>query len=396
MASGILLVRTLDQRQYAYFTIAFAMMSTMNILADSGIGAGLSSIGGRVWQDPDRLGQLINTAMRLRRYLGTISIVAVTPLLIWMLIRNGASKPYAGIITLAVLFSLSCELASGVLSVVPRLHSQIGRVQKLDLIGALCRLVVLCAAYFLFLNAAVAVCATLFSVFIQYLLLRRWVGDSINTTAPVNSEDRSEILKIVRSQAPNAVFYCVQGQIAIWLIGIFGSTKNVAEIGALGRLGIMFAVISSIMTSIVLPGFARCQSPTQLRRRYFQILGAFGVFGLSLIVLARLFPSELLWILGSKYSHLRGQLLLMMTLTAFSSLIAAMWSLNSTKAWIKFSWFNIPATVATQVVLLTLLDISTLDGVLWFGILSLVPTLLLNIGLSYRGLIGKTGSPQTA
>jgi hypothetical protein len=170
----------------------------------------------------------------------------------------------------------------------------------------------------------------------------------------------------------------------------------VAEIGALARLGIIFAVIGSVMTSIVLPSFARCQSPIQLRRRYFQIVGAFGVFGLALIVLARLFPSELLWILGSKYSHLRGELLLMMTLTAFSSLIAAMWSLNSTKAWIKYSWLNIPATVATQALLLTLLDVSTLDGVLWFGILSLVPTLLLNIGLSYRGLIGQTGNPQTA
>jgi hypothetical protein len=113
-------------------------------------------------------------------------------------------------------------------------------------------------------------------------------------------------------------------------------------------------------------------------------------------VLARLFPSELLWILGKKYSHLRGELVLMMTLTAFSSLTAAMWSLNSTKAWIKYSWLNIPLVVLTQVPLLMLLDISTLDAVLWLGIISLVPTLLLNIGLSYLGLIGKTGNLQTA
>src|SRR5258705_1180628 len=52
VASGILLVRTLSQTEYAYFTLAFSMMSTMSILADSGISISLSPIGGRVWQEP--------------------------------------------------------------------------------------------------------------------------------------------------------------------------------------------------------------------------------------------------------------------------------------------------------------------------------------------------------
>jgi len=50
-ASGILLVRWLDQHEYAYFTIANTMQGTINILADLGVSIGLISIGGRVWQD---------------------------------------------------------------------------------------------------------------------------------------------------------------------------------------------------------------------------------------------------------------------------------------------------------------------------------------------------------
>jgi hypothetical protein len=76
----------------------------------------------------------------------------------------------------------------------------------------------------------------------------------------------------------------------------------------------------------------------------------------------------------------------MMILSASSSIIAAMWSLNASKAWIKGSWLNIPGTVATQVLLLATLDISTLQGVLLFGIFSLIPTLLLNSVLTYKGL----------
>src|ERR1035441_9886320 len=58
--SGILLVRWLDQREYAYFTIANTMQGTINLLADIGISVGLVSIGGRVWHDRYRFGQLIN------------------------------------------------------------------------------------------------------------------------------------------------------------------------------------------------------------------------------------------------------------------------------------------------------------------------------------------------
>src|SRR6202043_3033570 len=62
-ASGILLVRWLPQQEYAYFTIANAMQATLMLLADIGISVGLISIGGRVWQDRHRFGQLINTGL---------------------------------------------------------------------------------------------------------------------------------------------------------------------------------------------------------------------------------------------------------------------------------------------------------------------------------------------
>src|ERR1700686_4047581 len=79
--SGILIVRTLEQRDYAYFTIANTMQGTINLLADIGISVGLVSIGGRIWQDRYRFGQLINTALDVRKKLGAIAIVAITPIL---------------------------------------------------------------------------------------------------------------------------------------------------------------------------------------------------------------------------------------------------------------------------------------------------------------------------
>jgi hypothetical protein len=270
--------------------------------------------------------------------------------------------------------------------IVPRLHSQIKRVQKLDALAAAVRLVLLVIAYFIFLNAGVAVAATIVSVIAQYVLLRRWVRGDVDLGAPVSREDQAVMLGIVKHQAPNAVFFCLQGQLTVWLISIFGRTQNIAEVGALGRLGMIFSVIGAVMTSIVLPAFARCQSHRELRIRYFQVCGAFLMFGLSLITAAAVFPDQFLWILGSKYAHLRNELRLMMILSCFSSLIGTMWSLNATKAWIKYSWLNIPCVITTQILLLAVLDVSTVHGVILFGVLSLVPNFLLNAMLTFRGL----------
>jgi O-antigen/teichoic acid export membrane protein len=389
ITSGILLVRTLSQAEYAYFTIAAAMLSTMNILADSGISIGVSAIGGRVWQDSERFGQLVNTGRHLRRHFAPFVIILVTPLFVWLLVSKGASAAYAGLIALVVLLALSCELPNVVLMMVPRLRSQVSRLQQVDLLGAVARLALVAAACFIYLNAAVAISATLLAALAQYFFLNRRVKDSIDSRAPVNAEDRSMMLKIVRSQAPNAVFFCIQGQIIVWLVSIFGDTRSVAEIGALGRLAIIFSVIFSVMSRIVEPDFARCQEPRILRRRYLQIVGAFCLFGLWLVALARLFPDHLLWILGAKYSHLRGELALMMALTAFGAVVTVMSSLNHAQAWIKHSWLSIPSVILTQILLLALFGIQTLDRVIWFGILSLVPTFLISAALSYRGLTGR-------
>ncbi len=384
--SGILLIRTLEQQQYAYFTIANTMQGTMNLLADSGISIGLTAIGGKVWQDRYRFGQLINTAMQLRIYLAAVAIVIVTPILLWMLISNGASVVYAIFITAAVLVGLNAQLITGVLDVVPRLHSQISRVQNLDLIPTVFRLVLLCGAYFTFLNAAVAVLTASISLVLKRFILSRWVTDSIDIKAPINKEYRRETLAIIKCQAPNAVFYCIQGQLTVFLISIFGNTKSIAEVGALGRLVVIFSVINAVMAGIVLPRFARCQSVKGLYRQYWQILGSVCLLGLIVLGVAACFPSQMLWILGNKYAHLKSELFLMTTSIVVNFIAGTMWSMNTAKAWIKYCWLYIPLTIIAQIFLLLTLDTSNVKGVIMFGLFSTLPGFLLNIYMSYEGL----------
>lgn len=384
--SGILLIRHLDQREYAYFTIANTMQGTLNVLADIGISIGLVSIGGRVWHDRHRFGQLVNTALGLRRKLGTLAVLSVVPILYFMLVKNGASVNYTAILILAVLVGLSVQLSIGVLSVVPRLRSDIRRIQTIDLTGALARFLVLVFLMYFFLNGAIALAVGSATLLLQYWMLRRYVAGVIDLRASENAEDRAAMLGFIKSQAANAIFFCLQGQITVFLISIFGrQVSSIAEVGALGRLAMIFAVLSHLLANVFAPAFARCQNARKLRWQYAAIVGAVAGFSLVIIVAAAFFPREFLFVLGNKYSHLERELLLMVAGAVITAIASTLWSLNAAKAWIAGSWLYIPLTLATQLALIPSTDFSSVRGVLTFNLISAIPSLLLNLVLSYRG-----------
>jgi O-antigen/teichoic acid export membrane protein len=390
--SGILLIRSLDQREYAYFTIANTMQGTLNVLADIGISIGLVSIGGRVWTDRHRFGQLVNTALGLRRKLGGLAVLAVIPVLYFMLVKNGASVSYTAILILAVLAGLSVQLSIGVLSVVPRLRSDVGRIQTIDLTGALARFLALVVLMYLFLNGGVALAVGSATLLLQYWMLRTYVTGVIDVRAPENAEDRAAMIGFIKSQAANAVFFCLQGQITIFLISIFGRhVSSIAEVGALSRLAMIFAVLSHLLANVFAPAFARCQNVSRLRWQYAAIVGAVAVFSLAIIGGAFFFPGEFLFVLGNKYSHLEHELLLMVAGAVITAMASTLWSLNAAKAWIAGSWLYIPLTLATQLALIPVTDFSSVSGVLTFNLISAIPSLLLNLILSYRGFRTATG-----
>lgn len=395
--SGILLVRSLSQPEYAYFTIVNTMQGTINLLADIGISVGLISIGGRVWHDRHRFGQLINTALAVRRKLGVLAIVVITPIMYWMLIRNGSTLFYAAILVVVIVGSLLVQLSLGVLSVVPRLRSDLGRIQLIDFTGAVTRLLLIGGLLLLYMNAGVAVLVTTVAMLLQYFMLRSYAAGVVDLTAGENAEDRHEIVRLTRNLAASTIFYCFQGQITIFLISFFAHRANaVAEVGALGRLAMIFTVISNLLANVFVPMFARCQSRLKLGWLFAAIMGGVAFLSGMILVAAAIFPREFLFVLGNKYSHLHRELLLMVGGAVAAAITGTLWGLNASKAWVAGSWLSIPLTVTTQFALIPVTDFSTVSGVLIFNLLSVFPSLFLNVALSYRGFRSLAAATATA
>lgn len=372
LVAGLLLIRTLPQREYAYFTLANTMQATLLLLADVGVGSALSATGGKVWQDKARFSELIATGLHVRKNLAWIGGAVALPLLCWMLIRNGTSVGYALLLTGAVLLGANYRLTTDVLTMVPRLHGRIDQLQKLDLGANVFRLAVLGAACLTYVNAAVAVLVASLSFGLQYVLIRRWAAEAVDLQALTSAEDKRGIFRVVKQQAPNTIYYCVQGQLLVFLISIFGNTRTIAEVGALGRLAVLFTIVGTVMSSIVLPKFARCQDKSQLKAMWWQIIWGYTALSAALFALVAFLPGPFLWILGKQYAHLHKELIYIVFSTVLFTMTGLIQILCQTRAWLKGTWLSIPLSVATQLLLIPFLDLSSIKGVVLLGCL---PTL---------------------
>ena len=384
LAAGLLIVRHLPKREYAFYTIGNTMLGAILVLADSGISSALTAIGGRVWQDSRRLGSLLNTALQLRRQLAVFTLLAVVPVLIWLLRQNGASRITIFVLVLAVLAGSGFELITRIYSVALRLRSEIRQIQNQAMVAAVVKLAMVGVALFIFMNAAVAILSVVIGYAVQYGMLRRWVGREVDRSAPADPEMRLEIVSVLKKQAPHSVYYCLQGQITVWLISVFGNADSVANVGALGRLAVVFALLSSITAEVVLPAFARIQSLHQLRRRYFHILAGYLVVSVASVAAVAVFPRQVLSVLGSQYSGLHAEGILMAACAVVSTTAGILWAINSARAWIVPPALLIPCTILVQVASISFFNLSTVKGVLLFTMCSWIPSIVISMGYAIK------------
>lgn len=385
--AGIIIVRALPKEDYALFMIVNTIGPVMNMLSDVGISSSLSAIGGKFWQDDTRMGVLLATAMRLRWRLIWISAAIVTPFLGWMLFKNHASAAAAIALVLLTLVGVILQLNSGVLGVLLSLRQQVSRMQRLALLGIIPRLVlILVLSAVGLLNAPLVVAAGTVGVALQFWLLKQWVYAQVSPTALPDAHFQQEMVTIIRRQAPLTIYFCVQGQIGLWLISVFGSVQNVAEVGALGRISALFAIIISTISGILIPRFARCQELARLRQLFAMVAFGFGSIISSVTLFAWACPGPLLWLLGKHYADLDGLVWLAVLSSGVGSFAGLMYGMNVSKGWIPNAIILIPAEVATQIVLCAAFDISTVRGVLLVSMLAPTIPIIYNSIISQRHL----------
>ena len=382
LITGFLIVRTLPKQDYAYYTLVNNAITAIFTLSNCGVTDAATAIGGRVWEHRASLGQMVASAMRLRTRFALIATVPSVAVVGWLLLRNGA-----GLFETVFLLALACvaaqtQFATAILLVVLRIRSDVGEIQRLDISVALLRAVPI-IALLAFLNVALAIVITVFSVFCGYLIARHSASKHVDLRSTANLSMEAELGGVARRQWPNEVNYILSGQITLLLIAIFGGADSIANFGALGRIAAMFGIFSAVMQSIVLPRYARCQTVRDLSRVYVAVFLAGSAAAMIPAAIAYVMPAPLLWILGAQYSGLGHDLTLVALYAGMTSLAFLSWGMNSIRAWIIPSWINIPAGIGFQAVAMLIIGVSTLEQILYVGIVSSALSIALNVAATW-------------
>lgn len=370
LLTGILIVRLLPTKEYAFYTLANTMLGTMTVLADGGISSGVMSQGGKVWQDRVKLGIVLATGLKLRRKFGLFSLIITLPLLAYLLIDHEAGWLTTALIVVAIIPSFFAALSDSLLEVPSKLHQGINKLQKNQMFAGIGRFVMMTSTLFVFPWTFIAILGNGIPRIWANFKLKKISAEYADPDQVADPVIEKDILVIVKRSLPGAIYYCVSGQITIWLISIFGSTQSIAHIGALSRLSTVITIFTTLFSTLVIPRFARLQEDRKLIvKRFFQIEALLFAISFFIVGVVILFPSQILLILGKEYTDLTAEVILIATSTCMAMVLGVTYSLLVARGWILKPSLNIPINILFQLIFVFIMDLSRTTNVLKFSII---------------------------
>ncbi len=394
-AAGILLVRAMAPTQYGFYTLAIATVGVANVLTELGIANAVLSIGGRLGGDGRALRGLVADANALQALLALLLPCLILPAFVVLLSHQHAPLALAVVLALlgggCAIFNVRNTIAQSV----ARLAGELALQQKMDLAMGAARLVLLALASAVVLDATLASLLNLAVAAGGYAAWRAWLGRR-PASGPASRGAYAPALRAsVWRQAPNCIYYVFNSQLTIWLVGVFGTAERVADVGALGRLGAGFAVVTSVIGGLVLPYFARSEDARQLESGFVVLNGFFALLSAALVGASLLMPATILWVLGPHYAGLQSELVWMVLATAFTAWAGALYTVGCARGWVLPGTLGIGCGLLSTVVGLRCFDLATVSGNFKLNTLTAAVALAVNVGFMGLQLLRhrRAGSP---
>jgi hypothetical protein len=250
-----------------------------------------------------------------------------------------------------------------------KLRQDIIPLQKVQVLNNLGRLVLIASMLTIFPWAFIAILAAGIPQLWANRLLKESAMAHVNWQQKPDPVVKKEILLIVKRALPGAVYYCLSGQITIWLISLFGNYTAIAQMGALGRLAMALSIFSVLFSTLVSPRFAKLPPNREvLLKLFINIMSGLLLLTILITGFTWLFPAEMLWILGKNYSGLNMELFLYVTDSCLGLLWGSAYILGATRGWNIHPAFSITVSICSIAAGILLIDVSTVKGVLFLNL----------------------------
>jgi O-antigen/teichoic acid export membrane protein len=378
IGAGLLFIHYLPVREFALYALAFSVVSFFTFLSDLGSTSSLIHFFRLAATQSHDFQGYFGAVLSLRRaafLLGAAVVAVVFPAVAGAKgFAVAESLPVTAAIVLCVWFQLNSSLR--VLAL--RLHDRYGQSYKAELAGGLARLllagaIVACALLHAWLGVLSSAAAAALVTWLARARAPAGTAAPAGTPAPAApglGAYRRKVLRYLLPTLPSALYFSIQGPLVVWLSAAFGSTRTIAEVGALGRLGLVMGLFSGLTGVVFLPRLARLHDDRLYLMRYLQ----FGAFMLAiaagLLAAAALFPGVFLFVLGPTYRGLHRELLLVVLTSGLALLGSYAQGINSARSWNRWQAPALVALFAVQALAIAWLPLSSTWHLLLFNVLT--------------------------
>ena len=379
-ASGIVLVRHMAQAQYGIYTLGISMLGVANVLLDLGLGTAVLASGGPLHRAPDRIGTVVADAWVLQRRLVALGSFVLVPAFAAMWAWQGLSIVQVASLSLMTIACAALTVRNAIAQSIVRLRNDLALQQRLEIGVHTGKLAVVVAASLVLLDAQVAIALNLAATAAMFWLLRQYLLRHLGASLLSTGEHTPAFFSYIRRQAPNSLYYCLSGQIAVFLVGLLGNADRVGQLGALGRLAVFFSIIGAVVAAFAQPYFARTGSRRELIDAFIGLNIGFWLLTTALTTAALTRPQVLLWILGPRYAGLQVEVVWMVLSASLGAWAAAIYSVGAARQWVVPARLNVTLGLAALGLSACLLDVSTVAGGFMMGAAMSATALLVAFG----------------
>ena len=360
--AGIIIVRTLAPEDYALYSIATSLIAAVTTVSATGIASRFMALAAAVPRPSRELDTIYNSARAARMRLATVVMLLVAPLLVYLLTSNGASLEVAIGMTLLVAACILPLQQYGLTTSELQLQRKLVSIGAIDVLTNLLRVILISIAWVA--SWASALSLTLISALIawaQASASSRRTRDTLRRSGVADVATRTSFSIAVKQSLPAVLVMVASEQMVTLLLTWSGNTTGIAEIAALSRYALAFALLNNILGTWGASYMARAAGGRRtVLRASARYLGIYTLACIVFLALVTLGANPLLALLGPHYANLQGEFLVLMVGATVSNLASfGIGALNHSRGYLRYSWTYIPLVAIWLTLSIFLVDTST-------------------------------------
>ncbi|MEZ5899129.1 MAG: hypothetical protein R3D51_06500 [Hyphomicrobiaceae bacterium] len=322
LLSGLIYVRAMPVEQYALFGLCMTAISMMSVGSDLGITGSLSYFWRRGLQEKTNFDTKLALVRRIRDILFVLAGIAGAFMLL-------SSAPKAGHVFTVVSLCFGLALAQTWLQMNVSVSSHVllleGRQRTSYIAEASGSAVRLVAALLMLVSGATSAVFALIGGLLGASATAAYIKRnerSYWTQERPSPQDSADLRRYFISVLPSVLVFTFRDPLVMWLTATRAGTVAVADVFALSRISLIFAIIGNFATIVVVPRLATITDDRTFAKSLAGALTIQAGICAMLFAVTLAAPQLILLLIGSKYAHLTAEVVILAA-TASASVLTS-------------------------------------------------------------------------